>query len=135
MKQQLSEAEIRQAMEQLLLATDLMHRHDIVHRDIKPENVLIIEKRELKVCIADLGLACRTTDDKALKVKCGTPGYVDPEVLIKGGVFSTKSDIFSLGCLLYNLVTGASVFQANNPQQVIIKNIYKDPAGDVDECQ
>ena len=65
------------------------------------------------MCIADLGLACRTNDQDAIKIKCGTPGYVDPDVL-KGKPFNNKSDIFSLGCLLFNIVTGSSIFGANN---------------------
>ena len=105
-QQAFSEAEIRQIMEQLLLAVDLMHRHNIYHRDIKPDNILIIDKKSLHVCIADLGLACRATDEKGLKLKCGTPGYLDPEVL-KGQQYTAKSDIFSLGSLLFNVITGS----------------------------
>lgn len=51
-------------MMQLLLTVDMMHRKGIYHRDIKPENILILDKTELKVCIADLGLACRVTIKK-----------------------------------------------------------------------
>ena len=51
-----------------MLALDLMHRQKIVHRDIKPDNILILEKDELHVCIADFGLACRLTDDKFLNI-------------------------------------------------------------------
>lgn len=58
-----------------------MHKHNIYHRDIKPDNILILDKDEMLVCIADLGLACRATDKGPLRSKCGTPGYVDPEVL------------------------------------------------------
>jgi serine/threonine protein kinase len=101
---------------QLLLTVDLMHRKGIYHRDIKPENILILDKQELKVCIADLGLACRVsannnTDDvgQHLTFKCGTPGYVAPE-LLKGFAFSSKSDVFSLGCLFFNMVTGKMLF-------------------------
>jgi serine/threonine protein kinase len=90
-----------------------MHRKKIVHRDIKPENILILNKDELQVCFADLGLACMLNDSRNLIIKCGTPGYVDPDVL-KGRRFSEKSDIFSLGSLFFNLISGRLLFSGRD---------------------
>ena len=104
-----------------MLATDLMHKHNIFHRDIKPDNILILDKNEMLVCIADLGLACRREDLNALNSKCGTPGYVDPEVL-EGTAFSTRSDVYSLGVLLFNLITGRYLFHGNDAEIVLEKN-------------
>ena len=95
---------------QLLLALDLMNQKYIIHRDIKPDNILILDKATLNICIADLGLACYQSDKSSIFSKCGSPCYVDPEVLRNKG-FSDKSDIFSLGSLLYNLVTGRLLFE------------------------
>ena len=122
-------------MEQLLLTVDLLHRQNILHRDIKPDNILILDKREIQVCIADLGFACQATDKRDLKIKCGTPGYVDPSVL-KGKPFTEKSDIFSLGCLLFNLVTGKKLFPGRDPNKVLVKNSTHDPTPIIDyTCQ
>jgi serine/threonine protein kinase len=81
-----------------------MHRKGIIHRDLKPQNILITDYEVLMVCIADLGLAIHADDQQAIREKCGSPGYVDPDIL-NGRPFSTKSDIFSLGSLLFNLIT------------------------------
>ncbi len=62
------------------------------------------------VCIADLGLAIGNNDKQALMIKCGTPAYVDPEVLNDNG-FTFKSDIFSLGSLMFNLITRKFIFK------------------------
>jgi serine/threonine protein kinase len=64
------------------------------------------------VCIADLGLAVKDYDVKGIAMKCGTPGYVDPDVLA-GSHFITKSDIFSLGSVLYNIITCRLLFGGN----------------------
>lgn len=105
----LSEVQVRSIMIQLILTVDLMLNKNIYHRDLKPDNILILEKDEIKVCVADLGLACRSTDTRELPFKCGTPGYVAPE-LLKGFSYGNKSDIFSLGSLFYNIVTGKMLF-------------------------
>jgi len=89
-----------------------MHRRNIIHRDLKPQNILITDKDVLMVCIADLGLAIKDYDKKRITVKCGTPGYVDPDVL-NGKNFITKSDIFSLGSVLFNIITYRLLFGGN----------------------
>jgi serine/threonine protein kinase len=88
---------------------------------------LIIDDKagELKVCIADLGLACRASDRDDLNFKCGTPGYVAPE-LLKGFAFCPKSDIFSLGSMFYNMVTGKMLFSGSDTHQILFKNKYLD---------
>ncbi len=113
-------------MAQMLLAVDLMHVKGIVHRDIKPDNILLMDKAELKISISDLGLACKASSDWELSQQCGTPGYVGPEVL-KGGSFSAKSDIFSVGCFFYNMITCTNLFNGKTGKEMLSSNKSQNP--------
>ena len=73
------------------------------------------------VCIADLGLSIKADDPRGKNEKCGTPAYVDPEVL-QGLGFSLKSDIFSLGSLMFNLITRKLIFKGNTINEVLYRN-------------
>ena len=108
-------------MAQMILAVDLMHRKNIIHRDIKPDNILLMDRKDVKICISDLGLACLSTDEGETSLKCGTPGYVGPEVL-KGASFTTKSDIFSIGSFFFNLLTNTNLFHGKNAKEMLILN-------------
>ena len=88
---------------------------------MKPDNILILDSKNLKVCISDLGLACRTDDKEECFLKCGTPGYVAPEVL-KDHPFTTKSDIFSVGCIFFNILSGKNMFQGKTPNEMLLGN-------------
>ena len=77
-----------------------------MHRDLKPENILMRSKNDLKLVIADFGLATKADADEYLYLKCGTPGYVAPEVInLPDNVthYDTKCDIFSAGAIFYRL--------------------------------
>jgi len=92
-----------------------------VHRDIKLENILIssVEDRsEYDIRIADFGLALFTPNDELIQGKCGSPGYVAPEVF-KGHMYSYKVDVFSLGSIFYQLLTGQYLFDGNSAKEII----------------
>ena len=83
------------------------HEQGVLHRDLKPANIMI--DGQGKVRITDFGIATLTTPNSKKNVVAGTPGYIAPEVLI-GKPASVRSDIYSLGLVLYELVTGRPAF-------------------------
>ena len=97
-----------QAIKRVLTALMYIHKKNIVHRDLKPENLLLRSPGDdYDVVIADFGLASFVKEGEKLKLACGSPGYVAPEVLTeKSGGYDTKSDIFSIGVILYVMLTG-----------------------------
>lgn len=100
-------------MSQLLKGAAHIHSNNIVHRDLKPHNILIRKKASFEVVIADLGLATNINADKYLFTRCGTPGYVAPEVMSimpHEKLFNSNCDIFSLGAVFYFLLTGKLLF-------------------------
>lgn len=87
-----------------------------MHRDIKPDNILVHSihgENDCEIKLADLGLAVFTNRDEKLFHKCGTPGYVAPEIFKDGG-YSYKADMFSMGSVFFNLLTGCYLFCGND---------------------
>src|SRR5258708_25966366 len=86
--------------------------HKMIHRDIKPDNILLTNKGVVKV--ADMGLAKSTTDDMSLTqtgTGAGTPVYMAPEQFKDAKHVDNRSDIYSLGCMLYRFLTGETPFK------------------------
>jgi len=103
-------------MEQVLLAMDFLTIKKIIHRDIKLDNILIRsieDKTEYEIRIADFGLAIFTPKNELQKQKCGTPGYVAPEIF-QGLGYSYKVDMFSIGSVFFSLLTGLFLFSGDN---------------------
>ena len=89
------------------MALDFFQKKKIIHRDIKLDNVLITKIEEQKfyeIRIADFGLATFTLEDEMLKHRCGSPGYVAPEIL-RGKFYNYKADVFSAGSIFFNLLS------------------------------
>ena len=112
-------------LEQACGALDYAHKHNIVHRDIKPANLMLTPDDTLK--ITDFGTA-KILQFNATQTAhaIGTPSYMSPEQ-IKGKPVDGRADIFALGVILYELVTGEKPFPGENITTVIFKIINEEP--------
>lgn len=109
-------------MKNLIQTLDFLHRNGIVHRDIKPENILVLSGdnyTEFKLC--DFGLSAFLNDSDGLTLRCGSPGFVAPEIL-RRQKYDFKVDIFSAGIICYIMLIGKSPFAGSNPNDVLAKN-------------
>ncbi|MCU0607195.1 MAG: tetratricopeptide repeat protein [Candidatus Edwardsbacteria bacterium] len=100
---------------QLCRALEYIHGHDVIHLDLKPSNVLADRDGRLK--LADFGLARRFTEKGALRL-FGTPAYMSPEV-IAGQPPDGRSDLYSLGVLMYQVFTGQLPFTAATTEELV----------------
>ena len=102
-----------------------MHSKNIMHRDLKPENILFKDEQNYECVIGDFGLAQFADSEEYLFVRCGTPGYVAPEVInIKDmkTKYTPICDIFSLGIIFHLLVFGKSIFKGKTYNEVLNEN-------------
>ncbi|CAD8066130.1 unnamed protein product [Paramecium primaurelia] len=108
----------------LISALRHMHENNLIHRDLKPENLLLKStENNYEIVLADFGLATSLNEEPLFK-RCGTPGFVAPEILeyIDGlDFYCDKCDVFSAGIILYLLITGNTPF-AGIDQKSILKN-------------
>ena len=115
-------------IDQILRALDHAHQHGVVHRDIKPQNIMLLEGGYVKVM--DFGIAkLLDATDQTVKTSSaiGTVYYISPEQA-QNTTIDCRSDIYSLGCMLYEMVTGKLPFTADNSVAVAVKQISEQPA-------
>ena len=106
-------------------ALDYAHRQGIVHRDVKPSNIMLTKENAIKV--TDFGIARITTSTKTQTTMImGTPNYMSPEQVI-GDHVDGRADIFSLGVVLFELLTSEKPFQAENITALLFKIAHEPP--------
>ncbi|KAG6835678.1 hypothetical protein H0H93_015823 [Arthromyces matolae] len=127
-KGRLSEDEAKLIFGQLCLAVAYLHNHGIVHRDLKLENVLLDERCRVK--LGDFGFTRGFEKGVYMETFCGTTGYASPEMLEGKKYQGPEVDVWSLGIILYTLLTGTLPFDDDDEsvmRQMIIKGDFEDP--------
>jgi serine/threonine protein kinase/Tol biopolymer transport system component len=110
-------------------ALDYAHRHGVIHRDLKPENILLHEDQPL---VADFGIALAVSNAGGNRItqtglSLGTPQYMSPEQATGDRVIDGRTDIYSLGALTYEMLTGEPPHTGNTSQQVIARVLTEKP--------
>ena len=135
----MSEAQAISVGAQLLASLQEAHEANVIHRDLKPANVMLVRRRksgEDQVKLVDFGIA-KLQEAEGRKSTTGdfvgTPAYMSPEQ-IRGDTLDARSDLYSLGCLLFELVTGKQPFEGPTPISVLTKH-YEAPVPRVSEVR
>ena len=111
-------------------ALDYAHRHGVIHRDIKPENILLHDGSAL---VADFGIALAVTSASGNRMtetgmSLGTPHYMSPEQAMGEREITVRSDVYALGCVTYEMLTGDPPFLGSTAQAIIAKVMTEKPA-------
>jgi len=110
-------------------ALDYAHRHGVIHRDIKPENILLHDGQAL---VADFGIALAVTTAGGTRMtetgmSLGTPDYMSPEQAMGEREVGAPSDVYALGCVAYEMLTGEPPFTGATAQAIIARVVTEDP--------
>ena len=111
---------------QIASALETAHRNNIIHRDIKPHNIIITEEGVAKVTDFGIAKAVSNSTITAFGTTIGSVHYFSPEHA-KGGYTDAKSDLYSLGVVIYEMVTGKVPFDADTPVSVALKHMQEKP--------
>jgi len=113
---QFKEPEAKKIFKQLLEALEYCHKRDISHRDIKLENIILDHSNNVK--LIDFGFATCFPQHKKIKMFCGTPTYMAPEIVAKKEFKGPPADIWAAGVLLYTLLVGKFPFRSRNDSEL-----------------
>ena len=111
---------------QIASALEVAHRNNIIHRDIKPHNIIITEDGVAKVTDFGIAKAVSNSTITAFGTTIGSVHYFSPEHA-KGGLTDAKSDLYSLGVVMYEMMTGKVPFDADTPVSVALKHMQEMP--------
>lgn len=111
---------------QIASALEVAHKNNIVHRDIKPHNIIITEDGVAKVTDFGIAKAVSNSTITAFGTTIGSVHYFSPEHA-KGGYTDSKSDLYSLGVVMYEMLTGRVPFDADTPVSVALKHMQEEP--------
>ncbi len=112
-------------MEQVASALDYAHAAGIVHRDVKPSNILL-DKGD-KTILTDFGLVLRTSSETTMGTAFGTPRYIAPEQAVSSNKATPQSDIYALGVIFYEILTGQTPFNGDSPMEIALSQISDPP--------
>lgn len=107
---------------QILEGLAYMHSKKIIHRDLKPENIIFKTSNNIDLGLVDFGFATFEPDFRKLFVRCGTPGYVAPEIL-NDKDYDCKVDVYSCGIIFYIILTGHIPFNGKSYKQIVYRNM------------
>ena len=112
---------------QVCEALDHAHQHGIIHRDLKPGNLFLNQRGQLK--LGDFGIARDTTTEGMTQAgrTVGTYAYMAPEQIEGSPPVSGKTDLYALGCVLYEVMTGRTPFLAETPAEMLIRHVQDRP--------
>lgn len=123
-KRLMPEPTVAKIMTQVLKAIAFAHSKNVSHRDIKPENIMF-NPRTQEIKIIDFGFACITKEK--LRIFCGTPSFMAPEIVNKKDYSGSAADVWACGVLLFNMLTGQVPFKATSEKELfrkISKGVY-----------
>src|SRR4051794_14208114 len=128
-EKQLAVPDALRIAEEVAAALDYAHRHGVVHRDIKPENILIHDGQAL---VADFGIALAASKAGGARMtetgmSLGTPHYMSPEQAMGEREITARSDVYALGCVLYEMLTGEPPFTGATAQAVVARVVTEAP--------
>jgi len=115
----LTEADCAEFMKQILQGVQYLHRNDIVHLDLKPENVICVNQDSMDIKIIDFGLARTVFPGSQMRMMCGTPEYVAPEIVSYENI-SSATDMWALGVVCYILISGFSPFEGDTDAETYL---------------